>query len=394
MINYKEAVDIISRLEYATPEIEQLELVNALGRVLAENIYADTDMPPFDKSAMDGYACKRADLNKSLSVVDNIPAGKSPSRSIIEGQCSKVMTGAKIPTGADCVIKIENVEVNRIGEVSFKASETKNNICYQGEDIRKGNLVLKHGTRLQTQDLAILASFGCTKPLVYKQVSVGILCSGTELIEPDHTPHGVSIRNSNAYQLQAQVQAAGGIARYYGIANDEEDLLDSMISEMLSENSIVIVTGGASVGDYDFIEDIFKRKGFKIHFTQTAIQPGKPVIMASTDTKHCIGLSGNPVSSYLQFELFVRPMLGRTCGQNYQLPLADIKSKQDLKCKRNGRDTFIPVKLDENGALRLIDFHGSAHIAALSEAFGFAILNNGESIRKGDTVQVLMINTR
>jgi len=393
MISYLKAIETIKNLLKPNLGIEQVELTDALNRVLAQDLLADTDMPPFDKSAMDGYACKRADLKMPLLQIENIPAGKAPAMTVAQGQCSQIMTGAKVPDGADCVVMKEDVVFGENHEIIFQGKETNNNICYQAEDLKKGDLVLAKGTLIQAQELAILASFGCMKPLVYRKPEVGILCSGTELIEPHEQPTGVSIRNSNAYQLIGQVAKSGARPNYFGIVADDVELLNQKIDNILATSDVLIVTGGASVGDFDFIHDIFVQKGFDIHFTKVAMQPGKPVIFASLGSQFFVGLSGNPVSSFLQFELFVKPLLAGLSGSSYQLPMITAVAGHDLKRKKKGRSLFLPVKFATNGTIEALSFHGSAHLAALSGTKGFAIIpEDQERIEKGQAVQVLLIN--
>ncbi|NJO92959.1 MAG: molybdopterin molybdotransferase MoeA [Chloroflexia bacterium] len=307
MISLELAEEIISRHARCTDETEIVSLDNALNRILAEDVFSDMDMPPFDKSAMDGYACRREDISQPLTIIETIAAGSEPKNTLSIGQCAKIMTGAKVPVGANCVITIEDTSLTNDGKVLFIGKNTSDNICKRGEDIISGIHILQMGLLINPQTMAVLASVGKTNVLVAKKLNIGVFCTGSELIEPDKKPSGVQIRNSNASQIVAQITSTGSVANYYGIIADNREKISQKINELLKTNHIVLITGGASVGDFDFIPEIFQQSGFTVHFQKIRIQPGKPVIYATYNKKHIFGLSGNPVSSFLQFELLVKP---------------------------------------------------------------------------------------
>lgn len=389
MISLELAEKIINDIVYPVSETEVVELNNSVGRIIAEDIISDVDMPPFDKSAMDGYACRMEDISLPLEVLEIIAAGAEPSKTIGKGQCSKIMTGAKVPAGADCVIMVENTKMVTDTSVLFVGEKTQKNICRKGEDINRGDLILAKGSRIGPQTLAILAATGCTTVKVFRQVQVGFFCTGSELVEPDVVPVGVSIRNSNASQLWAQIVTAGALPCYGGILADTQNEISEKIEEMLERYRIVIVTGGASVGDFDFIPEILNNSGFTVHFQKVGIQPGKPVLFATRNNNYIFGLSGNPVSSFLQFDLLVKPLIFKLYNCSCDVKNVAMIAGEDFTRKKSDRKLFIPVKINDKGQVVLKEFHGSAHITALQDIYGFAVLHEGvHEIEKGSVIHV------
>ncbi len=371
---------------------EKVELKESVGLVLAEDIFSDTDMPPFDKSAVDGYACRKEDIDIILEVIEFIPAGKSPEKKIGSGQCSKIMTGGVVPSGADIVIMVENTEEVSEQRIQITDKSLKSNICYIGEDVKKGQKVLSKETLLKPQHVAILASAGYAFPLVYQVPTVGIIVTGDELVEPPIKPGISKIRNSNAYQLMAQLEEMHISPEYYGIMEDSKEKLKDTIAESAKENNLTIITGGASRGDLDFVPLVIEEVGMQPLFNEVAIQPGKPVSFASGNGKFCFGLSGNPVSSFLQFELLVKPFIYKLMGYTFHplhiiCPLAEKKTR-----KKAVRLQFFPVKINNEGKAEVIEFHGSAHIGALAEADGLVTFPVGtDELEKNTLVNVRQI---
>jgi len=391
MIQFEEALEIIRISANPLPS-EKISLTESFGRVLATHVYSDMDMPPFDKSAVDGYACRRADLEMELKVLETIPAGKSPTKYIHVGECSKLMTGGMLPAGADTVIMVEDVELTGPETIRFNAPKTASNYCTKAEDIRKDDKVLDKGTLIRPQEIAVLASVGCFNPVVVKQPRVGIISTGDELVEPDQTPAESQIRNSNAYQLLAQAQRAGCISTYFGIAPDTEDETYKIIQQASDESDIVILTGGISAGDFDFVPAVIKQAGFDIKFRSLAVQPGKPVIFATRGSKYLVALPGNPVSSFVQFEMLVRYLLRLlTESTNFELHIKAPLSIDYLR-KKTSRKAFFPVYLSEDGTATPVDYHGSAHIHSYIHADGIVTIEIGENeIKKGSLVDVRLV---
>lgn len=391
MISFDEAVAQVLRAAWLLP-VEPVALPQALGRVLAEDLHADIDMPPFNKSSMDGYACRMADASLTLRVLEHVPAGTVPQFSITPGTCSKVMTGAPVPEGADCVLIVEEVEELGEGTVRFTGSHPKGNIVPQGSDLRAGDRVLDAGTLLRPQHLPVLASAGHTEPLVRQQPRVGVIATGDELVPPADTPGPGQIRNSNSAQLVGLAREAGALAEDLGIARDNETDLRAAWDRALTDHDVVLSTGGVSMGDYDLVPDILRHHGFEIHFDRVAIQPGKPVLFGTRGDKACFGLSGNPVSSFLQFMLFVEPFLRKLQGTTSQARMVPLVLGETFTRRNPGRMGWVPVRIDATGQVRPIEFHGSAHINAFTRADGLiAFPVKVGALEEGDVVPVRLL---
>jgi molybdopterin molybdotransferase len=362
-----------------------------LSRVLAEDIRSDMDMPPFDKSAMDGYACRRSDLNEVLEIIETIPAGKKPDLVIGKGECSKIMTGSMVPSGADVVIKVEETERVDSSHIRFLEKNTPHNICYRAEDVGTGQLVLEKGTLLQPQHLAVLATFGAVNPLVYNKVKVGILSTGDELVEPDVVPGPSGIRNSNAWQLIAHARKIGMETHYYGIAGDNEKALSELIIKASAENDLLMLTGGVSMGDFDLVPKVLQDLGFQIQFQKIAVQPGSPTLFATKKNLWCFGLPGNPVSSFVQFELLVKPLAFMLMGYLYKPQILRLPMSEGYTRKKAKRLSWIPVKVAD-GKINILDYHGSAHIHAYVDADGLLGIEVGKMVlNKCELVDVRII---
>lgn len=388
MISLNAALKIITDLDYY-PETEQVELAHAYGRVISGDVLSDIHMPPFNKSAMDGYACRQEDLNGILEVIELIKPGKAPVKQIRANQCSKIMTGAMVPETADCVIMIEQTEAIDDDRIRIVDESYKTNICLVGEDAKPGDLLVAKGTRMKSQHLAILASAGCSQPLVYKQPRVGIISTGDELVEPQNIPRVSQIRNSNAYQLISQVNNSGCQAHYIGIVHDIEESLKENILIALRNNNVLILTGGVSKGDFDFVPKVLEELKLEILFNKLAIQPGKPIVFASNNENFCFGLSGNPVSSFFQFELVVNPFLNKMAGGDVKPVYLKMPLGIDYTTKVSDRERFFPVRITGQGTILPVDFHGSAHIRSLAEADGIASIPSGQNvIRQGTIIDV------
>lgn len=372
---------------------ERVTINESLSRVLAEDIMADVDQPPFDKSAMDGYACARKDLPGPFIVAGQIAAGSFIETQLETQHCYRIFTGAPVPPGADCVIMQENTELDAAGNVLFTQKETKNNICYRGEDLRAGKIAISAGTIIQPQHIAVMASCGTTEPVVYTKPKVAIICSGSELVEPEVKPQKATIRNSNAYQLLGQLAQINIKADYLGIIADKKEELSKSIMSAVAKYDVIIITGGASVGDYDFMPAVLASLNATVHFSGMNIQPGKPVIFATLGNTHILALSGNPVSSYLQFLLVAQPLIFKLAGCNKPaLKYTTAILAETLKRKKGNRQLYIPITFLPSGFAKPLAFNGSAHILALTEAQGFAILDETvNEILENHPVNILLI---
>lgn len=388
MISFEKAYDIIINSGSKTGN-EPISFTDSLGRILAEAVVADIDLPSFNKASVDGFACRKADLSEDMDIIETIPAGKWPSKHIVKGQCSRIMTGAPVPDGADCVIMVEDTSILNSGKVRFGGILKKANISAKGEDVRSGDIVLKAGKKVRPQDIAVMAAVGHTSVKVKCMPKVAVISSGSELVEPHEIPDISQIRNSNASQLIAQVKVAGASGIYYGIAADNEEQTLSVIEKAVSGNDIVIITGGVSMGDFDFVPSVFEKAGIKILFRRIAVQPGKPTTFGIRDGILVFGLPGNPVSSFLQFELLVRPLICKMMDYNWQPLIQKLPVREDVKRKSSDRMALIPVRIGNDGFVSPVEYHGSAHISALHEADGIISLQIGQNrIKKGEIVSV------
>ncbi len=403
MITFEEAYKILMHnSERYVLKCETVDLLNSLGRVLCSDIVSDMNMPPFDKAAMDGYACRKEDIYNELDVIEIVAAGQIPKKEIGKNQATKIMTGAMLPKGADAIIIVENtIEIaqNRIKNTKngknlnvcqVEIDDKPNlNICYIGEDIKEGEIVLKKGKLIKPEDIAVLASVGCVQVPVSKQIRVAVIATGSELVEPHEKPSISQIRNSNSAQLIAQITAMGAIPSYIGIADDLEESAQNTINQAINDNDVVLLTGGVSMGDFDLVPAIVEKNGFEILFHHLAVQPGKPTLLAVKSDKFLFGLPGNPVSAFTQFELLAKPLIYKMQGHDFvplaiKMPLAETYSR-----KKYSRKSWIPVRITEDGKVQIVNYHGSAHINALSFAQGLIVIEIGQKqIMAGELVTV------
>ena len=388
MISYEEGLQMI--MDAATETgVEEIDIKLALGRVLAEDVLTDIDMPSFHKSAMDGFAIRSEDLRLDLAVMEFVPAGNAPTLPVGPGQCSRIMTGAMLPQGANMVIMIEHTKELENGKIQFIKDSSKNNILWQGEDKKKGDKVLSKGTILNPAHIGILASVGKVSPLVFKECKVGIVATGTELVSPYEQAKAPNIRNSNSYQISALCEQNGALPSNKGTVEDEPNAIKNTVESLLQEHQIVLFTGGASFGDHDFSSQVLKELGAEVKFHLMAIQPGKPVLFATLKDHYLFGLSGNPVSSSVQFELLVKPLIKKLMGQEETIKTYRLAMAQDMKRKKSERALFFPVKFSKTMEVMPLEYHGSAHINAYEEADAMACFPVGlKQLKKGDQVDV------
>ncbi|OGC22326.1 hypothetical protein A2291_04875 [candidate division WOR-1 bacterium RIFOXYB2_FULL_42_35] len=367
--------------------VEAVTLNQSLGRVLAEKIYSDLDIPAFNRSAMDGFAVNSKDTSKVFEIIEDIPAGYVPRKKIRFGRCSRIMTGAMLPRGADKVVKVEDTKLAANG-LQLTAFEKKTNVSLKGEDVKNGQLILEKGTKIRPQEAAMLATVGKTKIKVYCQPKVVVVSTGSELVEPACKPKLGQIRNSNGHMLMLQLKRLGIKAKYLGIARDNFLATKKLVEKGLKQADILILSGGVSVGDYDFVEAVLRKCGVKILFNKVAIKPGKPTTFGIKKNKVVFGLPGNPVSVLVIFELFVRPFIDALVSQPNKDRFKQYQLLLDFKRKSAMREQYFPVTIEERG-VRPIKFHGSAHMQALTQASGIMLVPSGKtSIKKGTQVNV------
>ncbi|MDD5675979.1 MAG: molybdopterin molybdotransferase MoeA [Chitinivibrionales bacterium] len=390
MISFDKALETVLAFNFC-PETEVVPLAEALNRILAADVVSDVDVPPADLSAMDGFACKKADLDKPLTVVETIPAGHAPQKSIGAAECSRIMTGAVIPAGADMVVMVEHsAEEDGVVRVVKKGGSA--NIRFKAEDVAAADTVLAKGALITPAAIAVLAAAGNPNVKVYKQPRVGILATGDELVEPSKVPCIAQIRNSNSYQLLAQTLACGCRGHYFGIATDTLLSTETTIRNALNESDVILISGGVSAGDFDFVPAALRKLGVDIKFNGVAMKPGKPTLFGMLGQKAIFGMPGNPVSTFVVFELFVRPFLLKQMGHAYRPLIVKSRILEAFSRKKADRLEFIPVSFNHAGLIVRLAYHGSAHIHAFSAATGIIAIPAGtERIEAGDDLDVRIL---
>ncbi len=390
MISFDEAYEIVLESAGKTA-VEDIALGDCLGRVLAADVASDMDMPPYDLSAMDGFACRQADLDSGLTEIETIPAGYMPRKAVAPGECSRIMTGAVVPDGADIVVMFEHTQ-QRDGLVYVVEKSRRTNIRCKAEDTHTGDVVLTGGTVLRPVEIAVLASVGADPASVYAMPRVGVVATGNELIEPRQKPTAAKIRNSNSYQLCAQIQRAGCKPKYFGIAKDTPEAVNEILATAMDECDVVLFSGGVSVGDYDFVPQILRANGIDIKFEKVKIKPGRPTVFGTKDNKYFFGLPGNPVSTFVLFEVLVRPFLVKLMGADYRPGRIRGRLTKDVVKRKVDRAEFRPVKLEPDGSVNFFEYHGSAHIHAYTVANGIVQIPAGVAkLNAGSDVQVTLI---
>ena len=412
MISVEQALDKI--LGYVTVlEDEESPILDSMGQVLAEDIYSGIDVPPLDNSAMDGYAVQAGDTRgageqspRLLRVIDTVPAGSLAEREVEPGTAIRIMTGAPIPKGADSVVMFEDTdETQRQGSAAeigiLREVETGLNIRRAGEDIAKGSLVLSKGAVLRPSEVGVLASLGRTTARVIRRPIVAILATGDELVDIGQPLPTGKIYNSNTYSLAALVRRYGGIPEVLGIALDSEDSVVTGLRRGLDAD-MLITTGGVSAGDYDVVKDVLAKQG-EIAFWTVRMKPGKPlafgIIKAGTSRSipH-VGLPGNPVSSMVTFELFVRPAILKMMGKrDLTKPTIEAVAESSV-ANRDGRRVFARAIVEKRHGqyfARITGHQGSGILTSMTSANGLMVIpEDRKEVVPGDVVEVMMLDWR
>jgi len=388
MITLEEAIETIHK-DLKPLGSERIGLQRSLSRILREDVVSDMDMPPFDKSAVDGYACRKEDIKNALTVVETIPAG-APARSTIgRNQCAKIMTGAVVPEGADCVLLKEEVDELPERQIRYKRDSTAVNICYQGEDVVVGQKLVPSGTRITPSNIATLALAGYHSPQVSVRPKVGVIATGDEIVEPSERPGRTKIRNSNSYQLIAHCQEFGCETRYYGIVGDVKETILSAVRKGREENDVLLLTGGISAGDLDLVPALLEETGFKILFRGIKIQPGRPTIFARLENKYVFGIPGSPVASFIVFEVLVKELLAGLTELRSFVHTAHCTLSRDVKRQKTNRIGWRPVSISADGSAQPVEYHGTAHISSYANADGMIPLPIGIiELKQGTPVEV------
>ena len=382
----------------ATFGAEQVKLEQSLGRVLAEEVRANRDQPPYDISAMDGYALRSADLGSvpaTLEIIEDIKAGDMPSKTLASGQCARIMTGAPMPQGADAVIRVEDTEASPDNRVQINQSvKPGNDIRRLGENMRNGEVVLSPGTAITPGVIGVLATVKRAQVQVYRRPRVAILSTGNELEGLDEPVDPNKIPNSNSYALMGQVQALGIEPVLLGIARDDPDELARYLKRGL-EYDVLLVSGGTSVGVHDYVRPTIEALGAQMLFWRVAMKPGHPVAFGKVGEKIIFGLPGNPVSSMVCFEEFVVPALRRMMG-HARTHRRTIEARMTHNVKHQpGRTEFIRVLLAQGQggyAATSTGAQGSGMLLSMARADGLAVVPadcNGLVAGSPVTVQLL-----
>jgi molybdopterin molybdotransferase len=416
MISVEEALEkVLSYVEVLKPE--RKPILECLGQVLTEDVYSTIDIPPLDNSAMDGYALRAEDTlgasepsPRYLVVIGEVAAGSIPTTKVRPGTAVRIMTGAPVPEGADAVVRFEDTdEVNRksskggLSQIGILCQAKKGmNIRGRGEDIARGDLILKRGTGLRPQEIGVLASLGHSTALVIRRPTVAILATGDELIGVDQPLSPGKIYDSNTYTIAAEVSRYGGIPKILGIGRDSVQSLTEKMDEGLDAD-MLITSGGVSKGDYDIVKDVLAEHG-EIGFWTVRMKPGKPLAfgiikkMKGRRTKKVphLGLPGNPVSSMITFEQFARPAILKMMGKKILAKPVIRAIIDDDIVNTDGRRLFARVNITKRGGqyhASVAGPQGSGILTSMVKANGLAIISeSSQRVQAGDTVEVQMLD--
>ncbi len=388
------------------PQSELVGLLQANGRILAEPISADRDLPPFPRAARDGYAVRTADLRDlpaTLTLIGEIKAGDASDLTVNQGEAVSIMTGAACPSGADAVVMVEYTAQEGVRVQIQKAVAAGDNIVPLGVEARAEQLLLDTGARLDYASIGVAATVGKSRLLVYRKPSVAVLSTGDEIVDISASPSPTQIRNSNTYSLAAQVIAAGGEPVLLPIAPDEESRLRELAAEGLQAD-LLLLAGGVSMGKYDLVEKVLSELNAEFFFTGAKIQPGKPVVFGripmqavagegARAIRYFFGLPGNPVSTMVTFDLFVKPFIEALAGstpRNFLYLHARLKSSMKAK---PGLTRFLPASLSgefDRATVEPVGWQGSGDIAAAARANCYLVVaRDCEKLAAGDWVPVI-----
>ena len=401
MMSVEEALDrILSRV--SPLGTERVDLLSALGRVLAEPVAAHINIPSWANSSMDGYAVRSRDTESAsndrralLAIVGRIHAGRAPEKPLGPGEAVRIFTGAPLPPGTDSVIPQEEVEVEG-AELRVPRPISQGEFVRPiGEDLRAGETVLLPGRQVGPAEIGLLATLGRGQVEVYRRPSVAIVSTGDELVDLGETPGPGQIQNSNTYSLMAQVFEAGGVPENLGVAPDRLEVIEERFRWGLSAD-VLISSAGVSVGDYDYVREALTRLGADLHLWQVAMRPGKPITFGTAAGRPIFGLPGNPVSAMVTFELFVRPALRKMGGQA-ELQRPELLARALAPIPNPGRRRgYLRVTLERrNGEhwARLTGDQGSAILRSMVTADGLAVVQPDTTVSEGGKVSVILLRS-
>lgn len=390
MLDVAAAREIV--LRHAKPLAPRAEPLgpDVLGETLAEDVTADIDSPPFDKSMMDGYAVRSADCGSPLKLIGEVQAGAVAANSVGMGEAIRIFTGAPIPPGADAVVKQEETTVEGEAVRVQKPVKPGANIFRRGSEMRVGEVVVPAGAVLTPIVLGLLSAAGRGSAELKRRSTphVGILSTGNELVDVRDKPSGGQIRNTNGPMLRAMSARLGAKDHDLGIYGDDVQGLKNGVFDGFHQD-VLILTGGVSVGKYDLVPDVLKSLGVEIHFHTVRMKPGKPLLFGTFRDTLVFGLPGNPVSAAVGFELFVRPAIDIMCGRNDPGPKELRLPVSEPFSARHDRPTYHPAVIGAD-SVRPLPWQGSADLRALLPANGYIVLPPGEvSFAAGEVVNVI-----
>jgi molybdopterin molybdotransferase len=397
LIEHPEAVRLVLENTHRLPA-EDVQLLEAHGLALAQDLKARFDSPPFDNSAVDGYAVRSADAEagRSFRVVDEAPAGRPAAKSVGEGEAIKIFTGGVIPEGSDAVVMVENTSGWSEEFELKKAATSGQNVRGSGEDVREGDVILRAGTEIGPPEVALAATQGYGELPAHRRPKVVVLSTGTELVEPGARElEPGEIYDSNSFAVTAQAQEVGARARRISAASDDAQVLRNTLKEALETADVVVTSGGVSVGEKDLVKGTMLELGVEQVFWGVKFKPGKPLFFGVRDGASVFGLPGNPVSAMVCFELFVRPALVKLMGREERgRPRVQVYFEEDVR-NAFGRMHAMRVSLEqtEKGWLaRSVGAQGSGLVSSLTKADALALIGpESEGLRAGETVEAIVL---
>jgi molybdopterin molybdotransferase len=394
MLTVEDALDaMLSRVPVVGTE--RVEVLAALGRVLAEPVVSRREIPPWPNSSMDGYAVRAEDTGRgaALAVVGRVEAGALPARSVGRGEAMRIFTGAPLPEGADTVVPQEDVDATDGRVVLRGATEHAAYVRPRGEDVRVGDRVLEPGTVLSAAEIGLLATLGYGRVSVYRRPRVAILSTGNELADLGTEPGPGQIPNTNSYTLMAQVLEAGADPVNLGVARDQLEAIEARVRAARTAD-VLVSSAGVSVGELDLVRDALMRAGAELHLWKVSMRPGKPITFGSLGPRPVWGLPGNPVSAMVTFELFVRPALLKMTGRRrLQRPRVRARALEPVP-NPGSRRGYLRVQLEatsEGLGARLTGEQGSAILRSMVAADGLAVVPPDTVVPIGDQLEVIQL---